>query len=216
MNNDTTANLFETGNDETERLALEECIKRKRFDQRVSVLITPAGHCELAIKFARLGAQVMVADSADRKDKIAGRILASGLGNDITFLEGDFSNFPTNPAGEPFDIIIVRRGLCSMPYEPARRILRQLLLELKIGGRMYVSILGLHSELGQNYEAGEEPVEQRFSPLAPPLAKKYDINGPVCLYSERNLFMLLLDAGASVLRTLTTTHGNVKAVAVRV
>ena len=30
------------------------------------------------------------------------------------------------------------------------------------------------------------------------------------------LFMLLLEAGASVLRTMTTTHGNVKGVAVRV
>ena len=48
------------------------------------------------------------------------------------------------------------------------------------------------------------------------LIKKYGITNEVCLYSERNLFMLLLEAGASVLRTLTTTHGNVKAVGVRV
>ena len=48
------------------------------------------------------------------------------------------------------------------------------------------------------------------------MAKKYGIAGPVCLYSERNLFMLLLEAGASVLRTMTTTYGNVKGVAVRV
>ena len=47
MNNDINANLLETGNDETERLALEECVKRQRFDQRVSVLVIPAGRCEL-------------------------------------------------------------------------------------------------------------------------------------------------------------------------
>lgn len=216
MNKDTTANHFETGNDENERLALEECVKRQRFDRRVSVMVVPAGDCELAIKFARLGAQVMLVDSADRKREVEGRILASGLRDDIIYLEGEMRNFPTNPPGEPFDIIVVRRGLYSMPYEQARQILRQLLLELKIGGRIYISILGLHSELGQNYADGDKPVEQRFSPLSPALAKKYEIHDPVCLYSERNIFMLLLDAGASVLRTLTTTHGNVKAVAVRV
>ncbi|MDP3440634.1 MAG: hypothetical protein Q8R95_13635, partial [Azonexus sp.] len=80
----------------------------------------------------------------------------------------------------------------------------------------YLSILGLHSELGDGYADAEVPVEQRFAKLSPALIKKYGITNEVCLYSERNLFMLLLDAGASVLRTLTTTHGNVKAVAVRV
>ena len=59
-------------------------------------------------------------------------------------------------------------------------------------------------------------VEDRFSNLSPAMIKKYNIKGKVCLYSERNLFLLLLEAGASVLRTLTTTYGNVKAVAVRV
>ncbi|MFZ1444919.1 MAG: hypothetical protein WAS49_05520, partial [Candidatus Dechloromonas phosphoritropha] len=59
-------------------------------------------------------------------------------------------------------------------------------------------------------------VEQRYAPLTPAIAERYGIEGAVCLYSERNLFMLLLEAGASVLRTMTTTHGNVKGVAVRV
>ena len=103
-----------------------------------------------------------------------------------------------------------------MPYPEARRIVRRLLLKLKIGGKIYVSVLGLHSELGDGYAGRETLVESRFGDLAAPLAAKYDIAGPVCLYSERNLFMLLLEAGASVLRTLTTTHGSVKGIAVRV
>lgn len=216
MSHDTNANHFETGNDETERLALEECVKRQRFDQRVSVLVVPAGCCELAVKFARLGASVIVADHASRQREIEGRILASGQQDHVAYLEGELTDFPECPPGDPFDIIVVRRGLGTMPYEQARQILRQLLLNLKIGGRLYVSILGLHSELGDGYADGNQVIEQRFAKLAPALAKKYGIHGEVCLYSERNLFMLLLNAGASVLRTLTTTHGNVKAVAVRV
>lgn len=216
MDNNTNANPFTIGNDENERLALEECAKRQRIDHRVSVLVVPAGHCTLAVKFARLGASVTVGDAEATRREAEGRILAAGARDDITFAAFDLNNPPAEAPGEPYDIIVLRRGLCSMPYEQARVVVRQLLLKLKIGGKLYISILGLHSELGEDYPAGELPIDQRFAPLAPALAEKYGIRRPVCLYTERNLFMLLLEAGASVLRTLTTTYGNVKGVAVRV
>ena len=216
MSNDTNANPFEIGNDENERLALEECVKRHRFDRRVSVLVIPAGRCEQASRFARLGAHVTVGDQPSMQRDVEGRILAAGLSDDMSFLPCTLDGLLTAMAGEPYDIIFIRRGLCCMPYDQARAVVRQLLLKLKIGGKLYISILGLHSELGQDYEAGSQPIEQRYTKLAPELAKKYDIGGPVCLYTERNLFILLLEAGASVLRTLTTTYGNVKGVAVRV
>ncbi|WP_265945465.1 hypothetical protein [Dechloromonas sp. A34] len=216
MKKDTTANPLEVGNDENERQALEECVKRQRLDRRVSVLVIPAGHCEIAVKFARLGAHVTAADAAALHRDITGRVLAAGFSDDIGFAAATLSELPEDLPDEPYDIIFVRRGLCNMPYEEARIVIRSLLLRLKIGGKMYVSILGLHSELGEGYADHIQPVDQRFSRLAPPLAKKYAIDGPVCLYTERNLFMLLLEAGASVLRTLTTTYGNVKGVGVRV
>ncbi|PKO87912.1 MAG: hypothetical protein CVU18_09045 [Betaproteobacteria bacterium HGW-Betaproteobacteria-12] len=216
MDTHISANPFVAGNDENERLALEECVKRQRVDHRVSVLILPAGRCSLAINFARLGATVTVGDVATAQREAEGRILAHGLRDDIRFIPCELTDLPDAAPGEPFDIIVLRRGLCSMPYDQARAIVRQLLLKLKIGGKLYISILGLHSELGEGYPGGELTIEQRFAKLSPALAEKYGIERPVCLYTERNLFMLLLEAGASVLRTLTTTYGNVKGVAVRV
>jgi len=216
MNNDSTAKPWEIGTDELERSALEECVKRQRVDRRVSVMVMPANHCELGIQFARLGAQVIVADEPSHQQEVEGRILAAGLRDEISYTPCAIPAPPEHPAGEPFDIIFVRRSLCSVPYEEARQIVRQLLRQLKIGGKLYLSVLGLHSELSEGYGAKDLPVEERFSKLAPDLAKKYVISVPVCLYSERNLFMLLLEAGGSVLRTLTTTYGNVKGVAVRV
>lgn len=216
MTANINANPLETGADELERYALEECVKRHRFDNRVSVLILPDKRCEMSIKFARLGAQVVVADHPDLQQEIEGRILAAALRDEILFAPCAMPELPEDPQGEPFDIIIVRRGLCAMPYEEARRIVRQLLLKLKIGGKLYISVLGLHSELSEGYAASESSVDQRFAELSPALAEKYGIHEQVCLYTERNLFMLLLEAGASVLRTLTTTYGNVKGVAVRV
>lgn len=216
MTTNIIANPLDTGSDELERYALEECVKRQRVDHRVSVLIVPDKRCELALKFVRLGAQVVIADIPAHRSQVEGRILASGYQELMSFAPGDLVNLPEHPRGEPFDVIVVRRGLCALPYETARETLRQLMRKLKIGGKLYVSILGLHSELGEGYAAGGQPVGQRFTSLAPALADKYDIREPVCLYTERNLFMLLHEAGASVLRTLTTTHGNVKGIAVRV
>jgi SAM-dependent methyltransferase len=216
MSANITANLLETGADELERYALEECVKRNRFDQRVSALILPDKRCETAIKFGRLGAQVVVAELPELQSDIEGRVLAAGLRDEISFAACSLPDLPANPPGEPFDIIVIRRGLCGMPYDDARRVVRQLLLKLKIGGKLYISVLGLHSELSEGYSTGELAIDQRFGDLSPALAEKYGIDHPVCLYTERNLFLLLLEAGASVLRTLTTTYGNVKGIAVRV
>lgn len=216
MSANITANPLETGTDELERYALEECVKRHRVDQRVSALILPDKRCEMAIKLARVGAQVIVADQPELRSDVEGRILAAGLREEISFAACSLPGLPEDMPGEPFDIIVIRRGLCGMPYEDARRIVRQMLLKLKIGGKLYVSVLGLHSELSEGYATGEASIDQRFGALAPALAEKYGIRDPVCLYTERNLFMLLLEAGASVLRTLTTTYGNVKGIAVRV
>lgn len=216
MTTNINANPLATGTDEIERFALEECIKRQRVDRQVSVMIYPAGRCELAAQFARMGAQVTIVDDASRQQEIEGRLLSAGLRDEIRFCAATPQDLPEDIPGQAFDIIIVRRGLCKFHYDEARRIVRQLLLKLKIGGKLYLSILGMHSELGDGYLAGDLPVENRYAELSPAMVSKYDIKGPVCLYTERNLFMLLLEAGGSVLRTLTTTYGNVKGVAVRV
>lgn len=210
------ANPWDNGNDELERFALEECVKRQRIDHRVSTLVVSDKRCELAPKLANLGAHVLVVDHPACQQEIEGRILASGFRDQISFLASELNALPEVFPGQPFDMIIVRRGLCGLPYEEARKTVRRLLLQLRIGGKLYVSVLGLHSELGEDYAGSDERIERRFASLASPLADKYGIRHPVCLYTERNLFMLLLDAGASVLRTLTTTHGSIKGVAVRV
>lgn len=211
-----TANPLETGSDEIERFALEECVKRQRLDHRATVMVLPDRRCEMAIKFARLGAHVVVAEEPSMKQDIDGRILAAGMSDQVRFAPYVLPDLPEDSENGFFDIIVIRRGLCTLPYDQARQTVRQLLFKLKIGGKLYISVLGLHSELSEGYAASDATIDQRFAELAPALAGKYSIHHPVCLYTERNLFMLLLDAGASVLRTLTTTHGNVKGVAVRV
>jgi SAM-dependent methyltransferase len=211
-----TRKLWQEGDDELERFALEECVKRQRLEHRTSVLIMPARDGRLAGRFAQLGAQVVSAAEPERRQDVEGRILAAGLKDQVSFATYALPELPEAPNGEPYDIIYLRHGLCHLPYEQARDVVRKVLRKLRIGGKLYVSILGAHSELAEGYPAGDEPINQRFAELDPTIAERYGIDGKVCLYSERNLFMLLLEAGASVLRTFTTTYGNVRGVAVRV
>jgi hypothetical protein len=216
MTSDSNANSTESGIDELERLALEECVKRGRVDRRVSVLIVPASRCELAAQFTRFGAQVTLAGPPEKQQDIAGRVLAAGLRDDVRVVPYSLPNLPDAPEAEPYDIVLLHRGLCGLPYAEAKQVIRAVMQKMRIGGKLYLSILGLHSALGEDYPDAEEPIESRFSPLAPEIARTYAMPGKLCLYTERNLFMLLLESGASVLRTFTTTYGNVKAVAVRV
>lgn len=216
MDKNTTANPWETGNDAVEQLALEECAKRQRIDRSVSVLILPAGRCELAACFAQLDARVVVADAEDRASSVNGRIIASGYRDNIRFAATELPGPPPQEPDGSFDIIVLRRGLCSLPYAQGKQLIRQLRQKLRIGGKLFITVLGLHSELGEGYAGREQSLYERYSKLSPIMARKYDLHGEVCLYSERDLFLLLLDSGASVLRTMTTTWGNVKAVAVRV
>lgn len=217
MDTNTNAKLLETCSDELERLALQEVHKRRRSGAPVSALVLPAGQAELALEMARFGSLVTGLDEAGRESTFTARAIAAGMADQLAFAAAaGLDALPEEIAGGPFDIIVCRRGLCSHPYSVARQIVRNLLLRLKIGGKLYLSILGMHSELGDNYPGTEKLIEERFCQLDPRMAAKYGIDSPVCLYSERNLFMLLLEAGGSVLRTFTTTHGNVKGVAVRV
>ncbi len=213
---DINANTFDTGVDELERFALEECTKRQRLDHPVAAMVMPASDCELAIKLARLGARIAAVDRPAKREMIEANILASGLNSQISYAAMELPGVADELPDEPYDMIFIRYGLEHLAYEDARSTIRQLMKKLRIGGKLYVSILGLKSELGDGYADAEKSVEERFSHLAPAMVKKYGIKSKVCLYSERNLFLMLIGAGASVLRTLTTTYGNVKAVAVKV
>ena len=216
MNKNTDSNPWAEENDAIQQLALEECAKRQRIDHSVSVLVLPAGQCKLAARFAQLDARVTVADTPERQHEIEGRILAADHLGSIHFAATELPAPPATDSGAPYDIIVLRRGLCSLPYAQGKALIRELMRKLKIGGKLFISILGLHSELGDGYPGREQSIYERYSPLSPAMARKYEIHHEVCLYSERDLFLLLLESGASVLRTMTTTWGNVKGVAVRV
>jgi len=203
--------------DGLEQLILDEITKQTRLNASILVLDLPCGDGRRAAEMARLGATVLAADVPSQAATVTGRALATGVGEQVSFrpcrLECD--PLPLD-AKTPFDLIFCHCGLNFLPYAEARELLTRLLKSLRIGGKLFVTVHGLYSDLGEGYKDYNHPIDTRFCALAPTTAKRYNIKDKICLYSERDLLRALIEIGGGVLRTFTSTHGAVKGVAVRI
>lgn len=210
--------LIGESGDALENLAVDEVLRRVRMGATVHALDIDCAHSGLFLRLAEAGAQVTAVDADDLQVAVTDAAAAHGAGERVRFQRHALGQLrtATPPPGAPFDLIVVHRSLPFLAFADAEAVLRRLAGWLKIGGKLYVSAFGKHSELGDHYPHAGHFVQQRFAEVEPVVARKYGIVGPVCLYSERDLFLLLFEAGASVLKSFTTTHGNVKAVGVRV
>lgn len=195
---------------ELDRMALDEVAKRCRLGEPVTTLAIGVGAVEQAGRFGASGALSTLAVPHG----------APALPPDRRIRQARF-DLRTAPGlspllGEPYDVIVCQRVLHSLPYEHARQTVRRLHRLLKIGGKLFLSVYGLHSELGDHYPDSEKLVGDRYAALPPEISRRYGIDGPACLYSERNLFTLLFEAGAGIVNTSTSALGNVRAVTVRI
>lgn len=194
---------------ELDDMACKAVEKRRLLGNEVTALLFGQGVGSAAVRMASAGARVVV-DSA--VGNLPGRSGLRATSLPLAPLP-DVASF----SEAPFDVIVGQLALNSLRYEDARRTVRQLLLMLKIGGKIYLSAHGLHSTLGDHYPDNDKLIEERYAALPPTLAANYDLpTGPLCLYSERNLITLLFGAGASVLQSAAGALGCVRAVAVRV
>lgn len=185
-----------------------EAERRLHSGKEVSILLFGREISALAARLSGIGAHVVIDDAADHMAKLAG---VRHVHLPLAALP-DLGLFPE----APFDIILGQLAFHAQPYAATRQTLRHFLEHLKIGGKLCVSALGLHSDLGDEYPDSEKLVEQRFAELPPALASLYGLKSPVCLYSERNLITLLFEIGAAVVHSGTGSLGNVRAIGVRV
>lgn len=206
LNDDAMRNRLFTG--ELDDMALKELAQRHRQGIEVSALLFGRDIGQLVSRAAQAGARVVVgATTTDLRHHPKVRALPLALN-----APPDLQTFPE----APFDIVVGQLALHALPYKEAQKSLRELLHMLKIGGKLYLSAYGLHSTLGDHYPDSGKLVKDRFAELPASIAEHYDLHGPACLYSERNLITLLFEAGASVLNSATGALGNVRAVAVRI
>ncbi|MDR1647683.1 MAG: class I SAM-dependent methyltransferase [Zoogloeaceae bacterium] len=181
------------------------------------VLDLPCGDGLRAAEIARAGAKVLASDAENHADQVAGNALAGDVRKQVDFVPCRLGLDPLPvKANQPLDLVFCHYGLSFIPYAETYKILLTLLKSLRIGGKLFVALHGLHSALGEDYHDHDVPIESRFCGLSPAVAKCYGIRKKICLYSERDLMRLLITTGGGVLRTFTSTHGAVKGVMVRI
>lgn len=191
---------------ELDQWVLDEIARRQRSGEAVTVMNTGVGADLQALRMAAAGCRVLlISDQTPQENPNIEHLPTVGLAD---------SDDPL-PL-EPFDIILCQRTLGAVSYAEARNRLRRLLRRLKIGGKLFVSLYGIHSELSDGYPDGAKLVNDRLAPLAPEIAERYGLAMPLCLYSERNLFSLLMEAGGAILKTSTSALGHVRGVAARI
>ena len=197
---------------ELERLLIEEAIQLRYHHKNATTLIVP-GYCDLTLELALRGVPVIACDTGEWTG--IPPLLSESVRDKTTCLPIALGEIDGKLPHQPFAMALCRGGLSELPYPQARNAVKQLLRTLKIGGKFFLSARSLYSVLGEKYPDHEVEIERRFCELTPKIAKKYGIPGKVCLYSERDLYSLILEAGGKVQCTFTTTYGCIKAVAVR-
>lgn len=191
---------------ELDQWALQEVVRRRRSGEMVSAATLGVGAHEQALRMAEAGARVLLfSDLPPHRHMNIEQIVA---GTPLV----DTEALPL----EPFDVIVCQRNLSALRYDEARTELRRFARRLKIGGKLFISLWGIHSELGEDYPDGEKLVTERHCPVAPQFSERYGLQGPVCLYSERNLFSLIMEAGCAVIKTSTSALGHVRGIAARI
>jgi hypothetical protein len=205
MAHDSESTRIRLFSGELNEMAFKEVENRLHAGADVSALIFGREVSDLAVQLASSGAQVVV--EACPQNHRGLRVVPFTL-----------AKLPDSGAlpEAPFDVIVSQLVLHPLPYEQAYQALCKLMSLLKIGGKLYLSTYGLHSMIGDQYPDSGKRVEDRFAELPAGLADLYDLHGPLCLYSERNLFTLLFQVGASILQSATGALGNVRAVVVRI
>lgn len=161
-------------------------------------------------RMALLGASVRMIDQLPAPP-LALR-LAGVDGVALEYLQADLRTLRPSDLPPRVDVAFSQRTLHYLPHDDATRLVATTARALAPGGRFYVSVSGLGSELGQGYAHADRPLGARYAPLAPALRERHGIAEAVCLYDEADLRALMEGAGLVTLELWRSAFGNLKGV----
>jgi hypothetical protein len=162
------------------------------------------------LRFALLGARSYLFDLQAEPASLA-RLRADG-GLSLTHWSGDINALPDEALPVQVDIAFAQRFIHFLRFEQAKLLLRKVAARMPHGAPFFISGTGIESELGDGYAGKQSAVHGRFAPLAPEMAQKHGILEPVCLYDERDLTLLMSEAGFEPVECWRSEFGNVKGI----
>jgi hypothetical protein len=133
-------------------------------------------------------------------------------GAKLRFFRKDLRALEASDLPDDLRLVYSQRTLHYLRFQESVQLLRTLVPRLVGGARCFLSVSGLHSELGQGYAASVNDLASRFGYLAPEIKKRHGIEEEVCLYSQDDLERLGTASNLKVERIWLSAFGNVKGI----
>jgi len=167
-----------------------------------------AGSGRLSLILALLGYRVYIYDLGD----VELLNLAKALKLKIFHEKTDIRYIKTSDLPERISIFVAERVLHYLRFEESRRVLAKVIRRMEKGGRLFLSLSGINSPIGKDYEHRDFPVEKRFCLPSREVMEKFKIDVPICLYDIEDLRRLLDGFPVREVRLRITAFGNVEGI----
>ena len=163
------------------------------------------------IRLAVLGCKSVLYDLVDIGERVERVRKALGI-QALEFRKLDLRQAAPEDFPAQTGVAYSQRFIHYLRFEEASCLLATLASRLCAGARLFISASGMQSELAAGYAHADNPVDQRFAPLADAMQAKHGVREPVCLYTKEELEGVVLGQGFTSIRTWTSPFGNVKGV----
>jgi SAM-dependent methyltransferase len=167
-----------------------------------------AGSGRLSLILALLGYRVYIYDLGD----VELLKLAKTLKLKIFHEKTDIRYIKTSDLPEKISIFVAERVLHYLRFEESRRVLARVIRRMEKGGRLFLSLSGINSPIGKDYEHRDFPVEKRFCLPSREVMEKFKIDVPICLYDIEDLRRLLDGFPVKEVKLRSTAFGNVEGI----
>jgi len=167
-----------------------------------------AGSGRLSLILALLGYRVYIYDLGDAELLNLAKTLKLKIFHEKT----DIRYIKTSDLPEKISIFVAERVLHYLRFEESRRVLARVIRRMEKGGRLFLSLSGINSPIGKDYEHRDFPVEKRFCLPSREVMEKFKIDVPICLYDIEDLRRLLDGFPVREVKLRITAFGNVEGI----
>jgi hypothetical protein len=196
-----------------DRLGLRYIERHAAKGEQVKVVDLGGGSGGHSLRMARAGAAVWMADIENVARASFATAKEEGL--PVHFIHKDFTDLKATDVPEGVGMLYSQRALHYLRYTEAQALLQKISARMAKKARVYVSVAGVASPFAQDYPHADRPMEERFSPLAPEMRKKYHLHLPIAVYEDKGLRQLLESSGFRGVKTRLSEAGgwNLEAIA---
>ena len=186
-------------------------LEHLRIKNKPRVLDLGSGAGGQSVRMVEVGASVLAIDIYDFSTEFAEYRTEGGWSEEVLkFVSADIGDLSNLLQGEKFSDASMQRTLHYLPYGKALEALK--FLRTIVQDKLFISVTGMDSAVGENYSGKNLPIVDRFVRLEPAEADIFQIQAPVCLYKKEEFIDLLKKAGWGVEDVWQSAFGNLKAV----